>query len=315
MNVHRSPNKTNSQPDLSNYSDDDYRNVSARKRKIPDCCCNHQDMMEEFYNKMMTSFNAALDAKNNNIKCVLDGIREDLNSFKKQMNDVTSTIQKLTNDQVTIQKDIRDLSSTVGVVTQRVDLISSEVNELRSLTCDLSEQLKVKDQLGRINNVEISGIPLSKNENLMNIIHNIATKISFNLLPTDIDFIHRVRRFNTSINSKPPECHDAGRDSSPIPNIIVRFAQRRRKNEFLAAVRARRGMTTADAGLNGPAIPIFLNDHLAPHNKLLYKQVRLLARQKEYKYVWISDCKILLRKNDTSKVHLISCEADLIKIK
>ncbi|CAH2109269.1 unnamed protein product [Euphydryas editha] len=276
MNVHRSPNKTNLQPDLSNYSDDDYRNVSARKRKIPDCCCNHQDMMEEFYNKMMTSFNAALDAKNNNIKCVLDGIREDLNSFKKQMNDVTSTIQKLTNDQAIIQKDIRDLSSTVGVVTQRVDLISSEVNELRSLTCDLSEQLKVKGQLGRINNVEISCIPLSKNENLMNIKHNIATKISFNLLPTDIDFIHRVRRFNTSINSKPPECHDGGRDSSPIPNI-----KRRRKNEFLAAVRARRGMTKADAGLNGP----------------------------------ISDCKILLRKNDTSKVHLISCEADLIKIK
>lgn len=316
MSVQRSPTKTNSQPDLSRMRDDDFLNIAVRKRKTPDCHCNQQELMDDFYNKMMTSFTAALDSQNNNIKSVLDGIREDFNSLRKQISGVNSTIEKMAVEQANLKKDVCELSSTTGLITQRVDLMSSEIAQLQSITSDFSDQLKAKEQLGRINNVEISGIPLLKSENLNNIIYNIAKKVGFTLLPTDIDYIHRVRRFNSTRNDIPTK-HDGSTptDSSSIPNIIVRFSQRYRKNELLAAVRARRGLTTADAGLNGPTSSVYVSDHLAPHNKLLYKQTRILAKQKEYKYVWLSDCKILLRKNDTSRVQLISCDADLSKIK
>lgn len=316
MSVQRSPNKTNSQPNLSQIRDDDFLNISVRKRKTPDCHCNQQELMDEFYKKMMTSLTAALDAQNNNIKGVLDGIREDFSLVRRQINDVNSSLKKMSDDQAIMKKDICELSSTTVLITQRIDSMSTEIAELRSTTNNLTDQLKVKEQLGRINNLEVSGIPLLKNENLNNIIHNIATKVGFTLLPTDIDYIHRVRRFNTTKNDIPNK-HDVGTssNSSSIPNIIVRFSQRYRKNELLAAVRARRGLTTADAGLNGPASPIYISDHLAPHNKLLYKQTRLLAKQKDYKYVWLSDCRILLRKNDMSKVIYVSCDADLSKIK
>lgn len=272
--------------------------------------------MDDLYNRMMTSFTAKLDSQNNAMKGVLNSIREDLNSFKKEISDVNSSIKKLADEQAIVKKEVCELSSTTGLITQRVDLVSSEISELQCLTNNLNDQLKAKEQLGRINNVEIAGIPLLKSENLKNIIHNIATKVGFTLLPTDIDYTHRVRRFNSTRNEIPTK-HDGSTslDSSSIPNIIVRFTQRYRKNEFLAAVRARRGLTTADAGLNGPSRPVYVNDHLTPHNKLLYKETRLLAKQKDYKYVWLSDCRILLRKNDTSKVQLISCDADLSKIK
>lgn len=84
---------------------------------------------------------------------------------------------------------------------------------------------------------------------------------------------------------------------------------------MLAAIRARRGLTTADLDIDGPARPVFVNDHLAPLNKLLYGRVRKLGKELGYKYIWLNDCKIFVRKNDTSKAILISSEADLVKIK
>lgn len=316
MNVQRTPPNNGSQPDLSNLCIEDPANSAFRKRKGPDCHCNHQEIMEDFYNRITSSFNAALESQNKSIKYILDGVCENFADFKKQMADINLSIRNLSDEQSVLKSELCVLKTATDSNSQRATLLTSEIADLRSTANSLNEQLRVREQQGRINNLEISGIPISKSENLNNIIHNIAAKVGFTLLPTDIDYIHRVRRFNSAGNDNTKKTDGSGiRDSSSIPNIIVRFSQRLRKNEMLAAVRARRNLTTVDAGLDGPSSPIYVSDHLAPHNKLLNKRTRLLAKQKDYKYVWLSDCKILVRKNDASKVQLVSSEADLSKIK
>lgn len=316
MSVQRSPPRTSSQPDLSKLCPDDLVNVAMRKRRGPDCHCDHKGLMEDFYNRITTTFNAALESQNKTIKCVLDGVREDFSEFKKQISEIKSSIQKISDEQSVLKNDIVVLKSDTDLNTQRLKSMTNEIADLRSTTGNLTEQLRVREQQGRINNIEISGIRIQKGENLNTILQNIASKLNFTLMPTDIDCIHRVRRFNTTDNDGSTKAEGIkSQDLSSIPNIVVKFTQRQRKNEMLAAARARRNLTTVDAGLNGPSSPVYISDHLAPHNKLLYKQTRLLAKQKNYKYIWLSDCKILLRKNDTSRVQLVSCEADLSKIK
>ncbi|KAL4721039.1 hypothetical protein ACJJTC_018922 [Scirpophaga incertulas] len=136
--------------------------------------------------------------------------------------------------------------------------------------------------------------------------------VALPLSVSDIDYIHRVRRYPRPSTSK-DGLPDA--KSPDMSNIIVRFTQRSKKNDLLAAVRARRGLYTSDLDIDGPASVVFVNDHLAPHNKILYSQVRTMGRSKGYKYIWINDCKIFLRKNDTSKAIHISNSDDLSKIK
>ncbi|XP_059057962.1 uncharacterized protein LOC131851475 [Achroia grisella] len=171
----------------------------------------------------------------------------------------------------------------------------------------LTEQLSIKDQQGRLNNLEILGIPSKKGENLIGILKNIATKVGFDLIPADIDYIHRVRRFGSNSKSHV--------DNQLPPNIIVRFTQRKRKNDMLAAARVRRGLTSADAGVDGPPTSIFINDHLTPQNKILYRRTRELGKEKGYKYIWINNCQIFVRKSDTCKAVLIQNDSDLSKIK
>ncbi|KAL4703189.1 hypothetical protein ACJJTC_004865 [Scirpophaga incertulas] len=121
--------------------------------------------------------------------------------------------------------------------------------------------------------------------------------------------VRRYPRHSTSKDGLP----DA--KSPDMSNIIVRFTQRSKKNDLLAAVRARRGLYTSDLDIDGPASVVFVNDHLAPYNKILYSQVRAMGRSKGYKYIWINDCNIFLRKNDTSKAIHISNSDDLSKVK
>lgn len=98
------------------------------------------------------------------------------------------------------------------------------------------------------------------------------------------------------------------------PAIIVKFTRRITKDQLLAAVRARRGLTTADIGLAGPATNIYVGDHLTPSNKLLLKQARQLKVDLNYSFLWIRDCKIFLRKNDKSKVIRVQNQSDLDKL-
>ncbi|KAL0829417.1 hypothetical protein ABMA28_004190 [Loxostege sticticalis] len=315
MSLLRSPPRdmSESQPDLSRLSDDTYINFNQRKRKLPDCHCNIQENLIGFRNEIMDIMKSSLETHTRELKNSFDALRNDLSDFKQEMRVLTQRVSELSDEQTQIKKDICELKSSDTLQSRMIEGIDKQAAELRTSVMELSEQLQVKEQQGRINNIEITGVPVLKRENLMTTLNNIAAKIGFSLQPYDIDYIHRVRRY--AHKSNPVGGNSDAHVSPSTPNIVVRFNQRSRKNEMIAAVRARRGLTTVDAGLNGPSTPIFVNDHLTPQNKLLYKQARLTAKDKGYKYIWLSDCKILLRKNDTSKVLLISSESDLLKIK
>ncbi|KAJ8715224.1 hypothetical protein PYW08_005205 [Mythimna loreyi] len=314
MSVQRSPPMVSagSHPDLSKLRDES-TNISFRKRKHIECNCDHSEVLLEFQNKIMQTITSTLETQNQNIITTLESLRQDVNGFRHDLETVNSKILMLSDEQTCIKKDVSDLQSINSINNSKMQTVSHELLALQTTVANLSDQLRVKEQQGRINNLEITGIPVTKGENLINIVHNIAKKINFPITTTDIDYIHRVRRFkaiNSSVNTG-----ESASNVTPIPNIIVKFTQRKRKSDMLAAVRARRGLTTADAGLDGPAKPIFINDHLTPQNKQLYKQARLLAKESDYKYVWLSDCKILLKKNDTSKTLCVSSDTDLAKIK
>ncbi|CAH0729654.1 unnamed protein product, partial [Brenthis ino] len=94
----------------------------------------------------------------------------------------------------------------------------------------------------------------------------------------DIDSIHRVRPYPSSRT-------ESNNEPTRPASIIVRFCQRRRKDQLIAAVRARRGLTTAHIGLPGPASTVYIGDHLTPTNKLLLKRARELKLEKNYSYL------------------------------
>ena len=244
----------------------------------------------------------------------IKSLRADFNSMKSDFKDVQSDIRITKNCVEDLESKWCEMESRFSGVEDRLVVVEGKLASFSAIQKDLSNaqdtlarlqyENNLQDQFSRLNNVEISGVPTKNGENLFTLLQTLCTVVGFKLTDYDIDTIHRVRTYNTE-QTKPTR----------YPSIIVRFSQRRRKDQLLAAVRARRGLTTSDIGMLGPATTLYVGDHLTPTNKLLLKRSRELKKEKNYSYLWVRDCKILLRKNDNANIIRISNLSDLNKIK
>lgn len=66
---------------------------------------------------------------------------------------------------------------------------------------------------------------------------------------------------------------------------------------------------------NGNRKRIYLNENMTAYYKNLFWKVKTFARERNFKYVWYRNGKIMMRKdNDTAEVIHINGEEDLLKL-
>lgn len=94
------------------------------------------------------------------------------------------------------------------------DSLDAACNEISALKSNLADN----DQRLRLNNIEIKGLPESKNENLFTIFEKICKTIGHEVSKSEINFISRVPVFNAKARS-----------------IIVSFNKRYIKEDFIAS--------------------------------------------------------------------------------
>lgn len=60
--------------------------------------------------------------------------------------------------------------------------------------------------------------------------------------------------------------------------------------------------------------PVYINEHLCMEMKVLLSKARQARREIEWKYVWVSQGRIFMRKADRTPVLNVTSEADLAKV-
>lgn len=214
------------------------------------------------------------------------GIKDDITELKKSCEFTSSKVDEFQNRLLEMERKFPDIVQ----LQERLSQADDELIRLRG-------ELQARDQLGRLNNVEIKGVPLKRNENLYTIIDTLGKTVGYEVAKSQINYIARV----------------------PIPNtkdksIVVSFLNRYTKEDFVASARAKKIILARDLGYHDSQVRIFVNDHLSPHMKSLLTKTKALARTMEYQYVWVKFSKVHLRKNDSSHVIIIRTEKDLNKI-
>lgn len=264
-----------------------------------------------------TSPSATGDTSNPTLASLLAEIR----SLKSDLDIIKTDLRNANGGVIEIKQQLNEFDNRFTIIEQRVSLAENKISTLSKLETDLNNAYKTiselqddnnkQDQFSRLNNVEISGIPDKKGENLHNIMHDLYQKVGLSFLESDIDSIHRVRRFAKDM----PNTNGSDSRSTRPPAIIVRFVRRSSKDQLLAAARSRRGITTKDISIDGPPSNIYISDHLTPANKLLLKRARQLKGELNYTYLWVRDCKIFMRKNEKSKSFHINNDSILDRLK
>lgn len=239
------------------------------------------DKMQEQLNKIVLDLAplAALVADVKSIKTELSGLKDSIEMAHDIINGFSEKVKSLESRVTGMEK-----------VTDQIPILQDSIDKLNRESQD-------RDQWARANNAEIIGIPQKKNENLYDIAQKIATLSNFTVRKEDINYIARI--------------------PTRIPNadkpIIVAFNSRFTKEDFVATARKSKLLNISNLGFSASA-NFYVNDHLTPSNKSLLSKARALAKENNFKYVWVKHCKIMAKRSDTASTFFIKCEKDLLKI-
>ncbi|KAF9416461.1 hypothetical protein HW555_006222 [Spodoptera exigua] len=240
----------------------------------------------------------------------LDTVLSEIREMKHQLLDLPT----LVNDLRSIKDELSDLKKCYDFSSGRLDEFDTRLNNLESKVSEFEKvqdtvlslqselasaklELMSHDQRSRLNNVEIKGVPLKKDENLFSIVEAIGRKIKYNCPKAQINYISRVPIHN-----------------SKEKLVIVSFLNRYVKEDFVAAARADKDLSTSDLGFQGASHRIYVNDHLSVESKKLLNKTKIIAKEKRYEFVWVKHGKIHVRKNVNCNTFIVRKEQDLNKI-
>ncbi|XP_047024661.1 uncharacterized protein LOC124633475 [Helicoverpa zea] len=183
-------------------------------------------------------------------------------------------------------------------------------NTIAELKCQLNE----RDQELLLNDIEITGIPESKEESTLHLVNVLAVKLGITLDERDVVHAERVgathRNRVVALDGSIAADPAAQRPRS----ISVRLARRATRDALLRAARVRRGLSTDALDMPGPPHRVYVNERLTRTNRRLFYRARQAASLHGWKYVWTREGKILCRKDDRLKVEVIRHEDDVTKI-
>lgn len=260
-----------------------------------------------------TCLNLAVNEKtvllnSTNIKWVCDNCNQQVstepghNEIVSKLNAVMTELKELSNNQTKMLESVNYCSGKIDDFQAKLNTFSDKIKLIEPLKQEFDEmkiRLNDLEQRSRFNNIEMVGVPEKAGENIHEIIKLIGHTVQCPIDSNDIDSCHRVSHYSYS-EHKPK-------------SIIVKFVSKIKKDNLMAAVKKHKNLRSSDLNLTGTN-RIYVNDHLVPSSKLLLKKTKEVATNKNYKYTWVKNSKIFVRKNDGSPILYIKTEKDLNKL-
>lgn len=197
--------------------------------------------------------------------------------------------------------EVRLLKEENKRLSQSVNNLKSEIIDKNREINDLSKRLNNLEQYGRGVNLEVHGLE-SKNgsepQNLRKEMAKLAEKLHVSHKEEDIEVIHTLpQRENTS---RPPV-------------VIVQFTSKRVRNQWLD--KKKELITNEDINAGTGPRNIYLNENLTPYFKALLWKTKQACREKGFRFTWVKNGKIFVRKDQNERLLRIEDDDDLNKIK
>lgn len=135
----------------------------------------------------------------------------------------------------------------------------------------------------KLANIEIIGLSEQKNENCIKTVENIFVAVGGQI---NVENAYRVR---SKMSGKPGK-------------IVAVLKSIKEKLNLMQLVKSKR-LSTTDINENWKKEGIYVNYSLTLTYKNLFFKSKLLAKEKNYKFVWFKNSKLFVRKiNDTNSI-------------
>ncbi|XP_046687159.1 uncharacterized protein LOC124372794 [Homalodisca vitripennis] len=173
------------------------------------------------------------------------------------------------------KSETSEISTSVQYVSDKLDASTLLMEEVRILAL--------------VKNVEISGLPVTKNENESELVADLGAALGVEMKETDVGAAHRIPSFRTDRE----------------PALIVQFSTKGVKEQWITKARQKKSLTARDVNQHFPMQRVYINDHLSPGNKQFLANLKQKGRDLGYKFVWSQDGKFIERKAEGDPVKKI----------
>lgn len=232
-----------------------------------------------------------------------------LKQSETQLSNLTTEIRLLRQDMTDMKLQLASCAEALarqntllGNYEKKVAAQDDEISVLKSENFNLQQQLGIQAQHALKNELEIAGIPEKQNENLYHIVNITAQKLGVDLTDADLDWANRAGPRDSRLSDK----------QYPRP-IVVRFTRRTKRDDIIKAARVRRNITT-EGIVDGPVCKFYLNERLTKENRIFFRAARLRARLHSFKFCWIRNGGVFVRKEDRKPAIPLKSFEDLDKL-
>lgn len=231
-------------------------------------------------------------------------LRQDIiDIVHKEMTPVIQCVKdEFTSTTDFICEEQRRLKTEIENKEKFIKKLETENIQLQASVNKLGEKLAVIEKTSRACNVELQAVPEANNENVLALFKKLCSVLNVPIDDSSIRCCHRVARMDQ--NSKRPR------------NILVSLSSTYQRDQILSAAYRYNKLHRNDLlgsthlGISGEHRRVFVTEHLSPSMKSLYAESRRLAKEFNYKFVWVRYGKIFVRRDDTSSpIHIKTNES------
>lgn len=296
----RSPplNKTQSLGDIDTKSkthvteDDSQLQVTVRdkRRRLSDS----YDELTAFKMEMREMFQSFADCQNKK----LDLLSTHMEEVKLQNSSIFDTNRDIENS-------LEDMSHRLIAMQSKIDSLEDQRKVLVSQITNIDDKCEFLEKTLKKTSIELRYIPRAPKEDkhtLFNYITHLSQSLNISLEPADVRDVYRIPNTREPTKS----------------TVVAEFSSTLLKTRFLSSVREfnkTKSLKILNVGIENNTLPLFVSESLTAKARRLHFLARDFARVEKYKYCWISNGNIYLRKEEGSEYFLIKNEAQLNSLK
>ena len=239
-----------------------------------------------------------IEVETSNHSSILKDIHKKVSTIpglKKNMDSIIASLSMLSEKYDILIEEHDKSKKKILTLEKSVSTISNRCNYLEKCNTALEQKINDFEQVSRKHNIEIVGVEQLPNENIKELISKISTAIDVSC--NDIEWARRNRPLMG--NNKPAPIIVGFKSTG----TVIRdkwLAQRRKVTELTINI------ITGGSAIN----KIYINEDLTKTARaLLWNTKKQLFGI--YKYVWVTNGKILVKKDDGEKSICIKTESDI----
>ena len=219
----------------------------------------------------------------------LDDLVARVNSLHTMMSDVAERVDSLAVDQASLDRRMTSLEQRftgggTSAVAGSVPL------------AEVTQRFERMERSTRDFEVVISGLPDNSNSGLLQTIKSVADAINVPFSQSHVASALRLRHTNAKF--KP---------------LVIRFTSTFTRDEWIAKKRAKKDLRASEIVPSWPDSLIYINERSTASERSSLLEAKKLAKDYNFKFVWMKRGIIYLRKDDGAPVRRFTSSADFLE--